>query len=89
MPVSNEEIMKKLDKIELMISKLTVEEEKAFEEVEVDKNKQFTDVEEWKTHVWENCPYKEEKVVGEEIDFNCKKTDKPCRFEGCPENVKS
>ena len=89
MPVSNEEIMEKLDKIQSMVAKLTKEEEKAFSEVESEKNKLYTSVEEWKTRIWEGCEFKKENPVGDEVDFDCNKTGKPCRFEGCPENLKS
>ena len=66
MPVTNEEIMEKLNRIESMVAKLTKEEEKAFEEVETEKNKLYTEVEEWKTRIWEGCEFREEQAVGEE-----------------------
>jgi hypothetical protein len=88
MPVSNEEIMEKLNKIESTLNVLAKEGEKAFEEIAVDKNRQYTEVEEWRSHVWENCPHRKEDNESEEIDFICEKTKKSCTFDDCPENVK-
>ncbi len=89
MPVTNEELMEKLDRIESMLSTITKEEEKELNELdESGINLEFSDPEEWRKYIWESCPFKKERSGGEEIDFFCKKQDKPCRFEGCPLNKK-
>lgn len=90
MTVSNEQIMKKLDKIESMISKLSKEEEEELKTIEESNiNLAYANIDDWRTAVWEGCKYKEEQVNGDEIDFFCRKNNARCQFEGCPLNVKS
>ena len=96
MTVSNEELMEKLNRIELMIQtvskeeqKIESEEEKALKELKKSGiNLEFNNPEDWRKYIWEGCPFKKEKLEGEEIDFFCKKQDNTCKFEGCPLNKK-
>lgn len=97
MPVSNEDIMKKLERIESMLSKmmeeenaLLTDEEKALKTLqESNLNLEFTDVNDWRQYIWTDCEHKMKKVKGEEIDFWCQKTNDWCRFEDCPLNKKA
>lgn len=95
MPVTNEEIMEKLDKIETLLvkmagqqEKIEKEEEKELSELDETVGLEFPNVEDWRKEMWENCPHKEERSADDEVDFWCKAQDKACRFEGCPENKK-
>ncbi|MBW2972746.1 hypothetical protein KY359_06960 [Candidatus Woesearchaeota archaeon] len=88
MPVTNEDLMAKLDKIESMLSTITKEEEQELKELDETINLEFNNAEDWRKYIWESCPFKTEKTEGEEIDFFCKKQNAACRFEGCPLNVK-
>lgn len=49
--------------------------------------RKFNDVAEWRQNVWENCKYKKEEVTKDEIFFLCTKTNNPCHFVDCPENL--
>jgi hypothetical protein len=97
MSVSNEEIMRKLDKIESMLTKVLEEEDVVIENEEKELktirdsnlNLEFTSIENWREYIWNDCEFKVEKVNGDEVDFWCKKTKSWCRFEGCPLNQKS
>ena len=88
MPVTNEDIMAKLDQIEKLVQKVSKEEEKELKELDETVNLEFNNIEDWRKYIWESCPFKQEKSEGEEIDFFCKKQNKPCKFEGCPLNKK-
>lgn len=89
MPVTNEEIMAKLDRIEKLVQDVSKEEETELKELdESNLNLEFNNAEDWRKYIWESCPFKKERSEGDEIDFFCKKQDAPCRFEGCPLNRK-
>jgi hypothetical protein len=96
MTVSNEDIMEKLEKIESMLQtvageekKIEAEEEKELKELDESGIKlEYHNPEDWRKYIWENCEHKEERSEGDEVDFWCKKQDAPCRFEGCPLNVR-
>jgi hypothetical protein len=95
MPVTNEDIMKKLDRIELVLQniasaeeKIEQEEEKELSELDEELNLEFNNMEDWRKYIWEGCPFKVEKSTSTEVDFFCKKKNDPCRFEGCPLNLK-
>ena len=103
MPTTNDDLMKKLDHIEELLLKMSSEEEmelsetKKIEEEEEqelkeiedsDINLEFKNIEDWRQYIWENCPFKKESAKKGEVDFFCKKQNTPCRFDGCPLNVK-
>jgi hypothetical protein len=95
MPVSNEDLMEKLNKIDSMLQnisteekKIESEEEKELKELDETVNLEFDNPEDWRKYIWETCPFKQEKSEGEEIDFFCKKSNSACRFEKCPLNKK-
>jgi cell division protein FtsB len=102
MPVSNQDIMKKLDRIEQLIlkvsseeeeelkgqKKIEEEEERELEELDETVNLEFSNAEDWRQYIWEGCPFKKQVSKKGEIDFFCKKLNSACRFEGCPLNMK-
>ncbi len=88
MEVTNEDLLKRLDRIEAMLKTLTSEEERELKELDETINLEFNNPEDWRRYIWENCPFKAEKSEGSEVDFYCKKKGGVCRFEGCPINVK-
>lgn len=103
MPVTNEDIMRKLEKIESMLSTITKEEEETLSEEkkieqaeetelkelsESDINLEFANIEDWRKYIWEICMFRVEKSEGNEVDFFCRKQNGPCRFDGCPLNYK-
>lgn len=97
MPVSNEELMRKLEKIESMLTKVLEEEDVVIENEEKELktiqdsnlNMEFPNIEGWREYIWNGCKHKVEKQNGDEIDFWCNKRKGWCRFEGCPLNLKS
>ncbi|MBU2561933.1 MAG: hypothetical protein KKD17_06570 [Nanoarchaeota archaeon] len=102
MPVSNEDIMKKLDRMEELIKKIYEQEEteiaeekkieqqedRELKELDETVNLEFNNIEDWRKYIWDSCPFKVEKTEGGELDFFCKKQNGPCKFEGCPLNKK-
>ena len=96
MPVTNEDIMKelkkveeKLDKIEHKETELEAEEKKEMKEIEESTiNLEFPNIEDWRKYIWSDCEFKEERSEGDEVDFFCKKQNGPCKFDGCPLNYK-
>ncbi|MBW2964865.1 hypothetical protein KY363_05405 [Candidatus Woesearchaeota archaeon] len=104
MPVTNEEIMEKLNRIEAMLSMITKEEEEELKEEKIIEqeeekelkaisdsniNLEYPNIEDWRKYIWEGCEHKEERSESGEIEFWCRKQDKICRFEGCPLNIKT
>ncbi|MBN1544527.1 hypothetical protein JW898_03635 [Candidatus Woesearchaeota archaeon] len=102
MPVSNEDIMKKLDTIESLLNKIIEQEEtelaeerkieeeeqRELKELDATVNLEFNNPEDWRRYIWDGCSFKEKRSERSEIDFFCKKQNSPCRFEGCPLNMK-
>jgi hypothetical protein len=88
MPVTNQDIMDKLDRIEQLLLKVSKEEEQELEELDETINLEFSNAEDWRMYIWDGCPFKKEVSAKTEIDFFCKKLNAPCRFEGCPLNYK-
>jgi hypothetical protein len=102
MPVTNQEIMDKLDRIEQLIlkvsqqedeelaeeKKIAEDEERELKELDETVNLEFSNAEDWRMYIWEGCPFKKEVSKKTEVDFFCKKLNAPCRFEGCPLNYK-
>ena len=86
MPVTNDELMEKLNNVEKLLKKLLKEEGKELDALNADK--EFNNPEDWQQYVWKNCEFKTEKTDSSEIDFWCKKQDALCRFESCPLNIK-
>jgi hypothetical protein len=72
--VSNEQIYDKLLEIERVINnRLT--------------RKSFTDIEQWKKYIWDNCPHKKERMKDREIEFYCDILKGACEFADCPRNI--
>jgi hypothetical protein len=103
MPVTNDDIMRKLDKIEAMLNNISKQEDQELAEekkIEEDEEKElseisesainleFANIEDWRRYIWDTCPFRKEQSKKGEVDFFCKKQNAPCRFDGCPLNYK-
>ena len=102
MKITNEQIYRKLGQLQKDLKKLKEEETEVLKEetqivMEEDKlmklldksvDLQFDSIVEWKTYVWDTCPYKKPIEKNKEIDFLCKKTGNKCRFSDCFRNKK-
>jgi hypothetical protein len=51
------------------------------------KKKRFASVFEWKSAIWDHCPYKKEHVTQSTVSFHCNILNGPCMFESCPRNL--
>ncbi len=102
MPVTNDQIYKKLESIEKSIDALKAEEKEVLKEeshIVMEESKllgllnnkvelQFENIIEWKSYVWDSCEYKKSAEKNNKIDFICKKTGNKCRFLDCFRNRK-
>jgi hypothetical protein len=100
MAVTNEDIMKRLDKIEKLLR--TVEKEEVrqlryestikMEEGQLKTilnkkvNVQFDNITDWKRYIWDNCELRKSHSQDKKIDFYCMKTGNLCRFMDCFRN---
>lgn len=82
------------DKIEKMIDSIgsdinlktkSVKKTMALDE----KNIEFTSVQDWQRYIWDNCQFKQERTDGSVVEFYCTRRKGRCRYEGCPENIKT
>jgi hypothetical protein len=100
MKITNEQIYKKLERIDKVLAVLNREEIavlKAEKKIKMEEgallkilNKnislQFDNIIDWKRYIWDNCPYRKSHEKGKEIDFFCKKTSNKCRYADCFRN---
>jgi len=100
MPITNQDIYKKLEQIEKSINILAQEEsEQLVEEkrIKFEEGKvmgilnkkvalQFDNIIDWKRFVWDSCPYRKTHEKEKMVDFICKKTSNKCRFQDCFRN---
>jgi hypothetical protein len=94
--ITNNTLLKELKEIKSLLKKdITIDEKdlKYDEEVIELLKKQhnlsslkFNNIMSWKLEVWDNCKYREKLTKKKEIDYYCRKSKKPCRFEDCPSN---
>ena len=77
---------KRIEKKENLI--LTKEEWNIIKKLDKKTKKVYSNLMQWKIHIWDNCRNKKERSEKGRVDYNCKVTKKACRFTDCPLNIK-